>query len=221
MVPELTPLRWASSDIFRRSSAKERALGLARRPRHRARLLERGDGLVVVAGVAQDTGGVLAQARAGRAVGVARRARELDRDAEQADGLPGPRLVELGDHLARPDQLGVQRLVEAEDGLQAAVVLAGEGRPVLARARLEDLLDLRVRLAAGALELLLDEVLAADPAAPVLPELRLQRTQRHPAVGALVGAVADQRAGELGVAALGRLALAEVAGGDHGQPAQR
>ena len=46
----------------------------------------------------------------------------------------------------------------------------------------------------GALELLLDQVLAPDPAAPRLPELRLERAERDPAVLARVGPVADERA---------------------------
>ena len=100
-------------------------------------------------------------------------------------------------------------------------MLAGEGLPLVAPARAEDLLDLPVRLAPRALELLVEQVLAADAVAPVAPELRLQRAERHPAVGALVGAVADQRAGQLGVAALRGDAVAEPAGRDHGEPAQR
>src|SRR5262249_59788456 len=99
-------------------------------------------------------------------------------------------LVELDDHLARADELGIERLVEVQDGLQAAVVLGGEGAPLLAAAPGEDLLDLAMGVAARCGELLLDEVLAPDAAAPRLPELRLQRAEGDPAVGAAVRAVA-------------------------------
>ncbi len=60
-----------------------------------------------------------------------------------------------------------------------------------------------------------------DASAPRLPELRLQRPQRHPAVGALVRAVADQRARERQIAPARNLAVGEVRGGHHRQPRQR
>ncbi len=78
-----------------------------------------------------------------------------------------------------------------------------------------------MRLGVGGGELQLDQVLAADAAAPVLPELRLQRAERDPAVGALVGPVADDAAREEQVAALRHDAVAEVLAGDHRQPRQR
>jgi hypothetical protein len=115
----------------------------------------------------------------------------------------------------------VQRLVEVEHGLQAAVVLGREGAPLLAGALGEDLLDRSVRVAPRAGDLVLDEVLAPDPATPRLPELRLQRAEGHPAVGAAVWAIADDRAGELEAAAVRRHVLGEVPGGDHRQPRQR
>ena len=54
-------------------------------------------------------------------------------------GSLAPRLVERHDHLPRPDQLGIERLVEVEHRLQAAVVLGCERAPLLARALPEDL----------------------------------------------------------------------------------
>src|SRR5438093_11409544 len=146
----------------RRSSGKEAPLRLARAPADDAGGRQPLDRLVVVAGLAQQLGGVLAEPGARPARRVARRAAELDRDAEQADRTLRARLLELRDHLPHAHQLGVQRLVEPEHRLQAAVVLAGEGLPLVARPRAEDLLDLPVRLAAGTLELLVDQVLAAD-----------------------------------------------------------
>ena len=59
---------------------------------------------------------------------------------------------------------------------------------------------------AGRLELLLDQVLAPDAAAPRLPELRLERAERDPAVAARVGPIADEPARELELAALGHRA---------------
>ena len=131
------------------------------------------------------------------------------------------RLVQLHHHLARLYELAVECLVEVEDGLEAAVVVAGELVPLVARALQEDALHLGVRHRAGALELLLDQVLAPHAAAPRGPELRLQRSQRHPAVGALVRPVADDRARQLRVAAMRHDAVGEVARGHHGQPRQR
>ena len=52
------------------------------------------------------------------------------------------------------------------------------------------------------------------------PELRLQRPAADPAVGGLVGQVAEQAAGELLLAAARHLAVAEVAPGDHRQPGE-
>ena len=64
----------------------------------------------------------------------------------------------------------------------------------------------------GMLELLLDQVGPADPVAPVLPELRLERAQRDPvAVLRLVREVAGDPARELGLAAPRHPLLGEVA----------
>ena len=57
--------------------------------------------------------------RAGRVAGGAR---DLHRHAKLRTSVTG--LVELDDHLARPHQLRVERLVEVEHGLEAAVVLS-------------------------------------------------------------------------------------------------
>src|SRR5688572_25266820 len=93
------------------------------------------------------------------------RARHLDRHAELLDArCPG--LIELDDHLACPHELRFERLVQVEHWLEAAVVLRGELAPLLARALEEQALDLRVRLRARRLELLLDQVLAPNALAP-------------------------------------------------------
>ena len=110
---------------------------------------------------------MLAEPGPGQAPRVARRARELHRHAELADRPLGARLVDLDDHLALAHELGLQHLVELEHRLQAAVVLAGERLPLVARPRREDRLELAVGVAAGRLELVLDQVLAADAAAEV------------------------------------------------------
>ena len=78
-----------------------------------------------------------------------------------------------------------------------------------------------VRVASRALELALDQVLAPDARAPVAPELRLQRAERHLAVGAGVGPVADDPARQQLRSALRHDAVAEVLAGDHRQPRQR
>ena len=165
--------------------------------------------------------GVLPQRRTGRAPRVARRARELDRHAEQPHRALGAGLVDLHDHLARAHELGVERLVEAEHRLEAAVVLARERGPLVARAAREDRLDLALGLRAARVELALDQVLAPDAAAERLPELRLERAERHPAVGAAVGPVTDEPARQLELPALRRGALGQRARGDHRQPRQR
>ena len=123
--------------------------------------------------------------------------------------------------LARAHELGVERLVEVEHRLEAAVVLAGERRPLVARPLREDRLDRALRLAARRVEVALDQVLAPDAAAERLPELGLQRAERHVAVGAAVGAVTHEPAGELEPAALRRDALGEHARRDHREPRQR
>src|SRR4029077_14965145 len=117
------------------------------------------------------------------------RALELDGAAERAHGRGRPGLVDLHDHLARADKLGVKRLVEVEDRLQTTVVVAGAGLPRGAGAGATDLLHLRVGLGPGRFELAFDQILAADAATPRLPELRLQRTARDPATGALVSPI--------------------------------
>ena len=78
-----------------------------------------------------------------------------------------------------------------------------------------------MRVGAGPFELALDQLLAPDAAAPRLPELRLQRAQRDPAVGALVGSIADQRARQRQTAAAGHGPVGEVRAGDHRQPRER
>ena len=163
---------------------------------------------------------VLAENRSGplRSAG---RPPQLDRHAELAHGPLGARLIELHDHLSRAHELRVERLVQVEQRLEAAVVVRRELRPLVARAPEEDPLHLGVRLGAGRVELALDQVLAPDAPAPRLPELRLERTERHPAVAAGVRSVADERAGQLEVAPVRRALLREVASCDQREPGQR
>ncbi len=152
---------------------------------------------------------------------LAGRPAELDRHAQLADrarSTPGWSISTT--ILALAHQLRAERLVQLQDRLQAAVVLAREGLPLLTGAPPEDLLHLCVRRRAGVLELRRDQLLVADPPAPGRPELRLQRAQRDPAILAFVGPVADQRAGQRQVAAAGHHVLGEVGRRDHGQPGQ-
>ena len=97
-------------------------------------------------------------------------------------------------------------------------MLVVERRPLGPRPRREHGLELprhsRVHLA-------LQQVLAPQPAAQRGPELRLQRAERDPAVGAGVGPVTGQPARELEPAALGRDAVGEVPRRDHGEPGLR
>ena len=106
-------------------------------------------------------------------------------------------LVELDDHLARAHERGVERLLELEHRLQAAVVLGRERRPLRARAGGEDRLDLAVGRGRRRVELALEQVLAPDARAPRRPELRLERAEGHvPPSAQRVGAVAEQGAAE-------------------------
>ncbi len=66
-----------------------------------------------------------------------------------------------------------------------------------------------------------EQVVAAGAAAERLPELRLERAEGDPAVGAGVGPVARQAAGELEPAALRLDAVGEEPRRDHRQPALR
>ena len=127
-------------------------------------------------------------------------------------------LVELDHHLAGAHELGLERLVEVEHRLEAAVVLGRERLPLVARPLQEDPLDLGVGVRARPLELPLDQVLAPDAAAPRLPELRLERAERDPAVAAGVGAVADQPSGERELAAPRHGPVRQVLRRDHGEP---
>ena len=190
----------------------------ARRAGGGAGLQHRRDLLGRVAGLAQDLLGVLAEGRR-RAGRVAGGAAHLHREAELAHRAE-PGLLDLDHHLARPDQLRVERLVEVEDRLDAAVVLVVEGEPLVAGAGAEDLGDLAPGVGARRLELLLDQVGAVGAVAEGGPELRLQGAAADPAVGGLVREVTDQPAGELLLAAARHLAVAEVAAGDHRQPGE-
>src|SRR6202035_5144990 len=199
MVPGLTPERSASSLIFSRPGApfpappspasgpvtlfvRVATVTSASRPQRRGVLSlggpRRGAGLQQVRdlrlGVArreQRFLGVLAERRPGKAAVLAGSAGQLDRNSELANGPLGARLLELHHHLTLAHELGLERLVELEQRLQAAVVAARELLPVRAGAALENLPHLVVRGGAGPLELLRHEVLALDAPAPRLPEL--------------------------------------------------
>jgi len=96
------------------------------------------------------------------------------------------------------------------DRLDHRVVLVVEGEPLVARSLLEYRRDRLAVLRARSGELLLDQVRAADALAEVPPELRLQRSARHPAVGRLVGQVAGDPAVEASAPALRRNASKQV-----------
>ena len=194
-MPALTPLASASSFIFRSPFVAHAMKVPARRlggAGHGARLLERRD-LLVARSRRASTSCVCSPSP-----GPGRRRPPGVRDSfTGTPELPHPvgaGLVELHHHLARAHELRVERLVEVEHRLEAAVVIRGELAPLLARALEEDPLHLGVRLRARRLELLLDQVLAPDAAAPRLPELRLERAERDPAVLAGVRPVADEPA---------------------------
>src|SRR6187397_2478909 len=68
---------------------------------------------------------------------------------------------------------------------------------------------------------MLDQVHPVDPAAPGGPELLLEGPATHKSVLGLVGAVTDDPAGQLELAALRHRSVAEVAAGDHRQPGER
>ena len=100
-------------------------------------------------------------------------------------GRSAPGLGELHHHLARRHQLGVQRLVELQHRLQAAVVLGGERAPLLAGARGEDRRTPRDAASEpGGSKACSTRSSRPTPSAERLPELRLQRAQRDVAVGA-------------------------------------
>jgi hypothetical protein len=153
--------------------------------------------------------------------GVARSPAEFDGNAEQLDRALRPRLRELHHHLAGGNQLRGQRLLEAEHRLQAAVVIGGEGAPLVARARQKDRRDLGVGLRVRPVKRVVGEIRATHAVAERLPELRLQRAERHVPVGALIRAVAVVAPGEAEVPALRGTAGGEHLGRHHGQPRQR
>src|SRR5690348_3086281 len=163
-------------------SCHERARGSGRRAGRRAALDQRRDLVVGIARLAQHLLGVGAEHWTG-ALWTTRSTRELDRHAKLLDTF-GTGLVELHGHVASAHELGVERLVELEHGLEAAVDLRRERLPLVARALEEDPLHLAVRVRPWRLELLLDQILALDAATPRLPELGLQCAQRDPAVAA-------------------------------------
>src|SRR2546425_676279 len=98
----------------------------------------------------------------------------------------------------------------ALDRLRGTTSTLSAGPPRVGGAGAKDPGDPPPSVRAGPLELPCDQVLAADTAAEGLPELRLQGATRDPAVGGLVGQVADDRAGQLEVPALRDVAVAEV-----------
>ena len=118
--------------------------------------------------------------------------------------------VLLDDDLAARLQMRiVGDLVEAQRGTERDVVLDRDLHPFVLRLRVEHLLDLAAQrvVAAGEVDdeigaVLAQEILAADRGAPVLPELRLDRTEEDVlAVGGLVVLVLGGFAGGLPVPA--------------------
>src|SRR5262249_22729459 len=139
---------------------------------------EAGDPCVVVTDRPKDLIGLLAQGGR-RPVDARRGPRQPDREARLADGSES-RLIELDHHLTRDRLLVRERLLEVEHRLEAAVVLGGELCPLIPRTPAKDRRDLLSGVRAWVLELLLLELGTADPVAPVVPELRLEGSQRHP-----------------------------------------
>jgi hypothetical protein len=88
-------------------------------------------------------------------------------------------------------------------------VLVVEGRPLGARARREDPLDLRVDRRADRLELALGQVGRPTPAHHAVKNFGSSAAERDPAVRAAVGAVAEQPARQLESAAPRRRASAK------------
>src|SRR5947209_4851790 len=138
--------------------------------------------------------GVFSEGGAGSTRGLGRRTAQLEGRSEEPDGPLSSRLDQLDNHLPRAHEVRGQRLVEIEHRLQAAVVLGGKLLPLGARARGEDLTDGAMRLRARRIEGVVDEILAVYAPAELGPELRLERAQRHVAVGATVGPVAGDAA---------------------------
>ena len=144
--------------------------------------MQRRDLLVAEPGRGEHLAGVLAEPGTRRPDRVGGGPAQLDRRPEQLHRLGGPGLIKLDDHLAGGHELGAERLVELEHRLEAAVVLGGELAPLLTGPRGEDLGDGAVRVGAGRVERMIDEVLAADTETPGAPELRLERAERDVAV---------------------------------------
>ena len=73
----------------------------------------------------------------------------------------------------------------------------------------------------GRVEGVLEQIFAAYATTELRPELRLERTQRHPAVLAGVGAVADEPTRQLGLAPLRHVIVGEEARGHEREPGER
>src|SRR5580658_3519053 len=191
---------------------RRRAIVAARRLADGAFLAPAIDLLLRVAEADEHLVGMLAELRgerANRAGGL----RELHRDADLADllAIGG---VELDDHLARFDLRVVGDFVEGEHAADADVGLAEKLEPIVAgpgpESVCEKLLDLG---ALGGIEFVRDEILAAQRAAQVREEPRLDGTDGDElAVEGRIDVVVGDAAVEHGLAALGELAVGEEAG---------
>ena len=112
-------------------------------------------------------------------------------------GLPSPRRGHLHERATRGEVRIRARLVALEHRREAHVVLRREGRPLVARTRREDRLELRARAGAAVLVLPRRELGPADGVAEGSEELGLERAERHEApVLRAVYAVGGGPAGE-------------------------
>ena len=163
------------------AQARNEPPGVARmRAGDRAAAQQLGDLLLVVAGLAQDGLGVLAELGSRQPAGVGGRARDPDRRAELAHRLAGARLVELDDHPARGRRArtpGPRRDRARAPGSTRPRRRSAPTRRACARRRSR---RSRRGLAAGRRELRVDEVLAPDAATEGRPEARLERRERDP-----------------------------------------
>src|SRR5690606_1696882 len=180
----------------------------------RARLQKRLDFLMRVAETGQRLARMLAQSGRG-CVWRGRRARELERRAEMADRLPDTGLGKSAYQPARLDKRRGERLIEFENGFEAAIMLVGECLPFGAAARGEDRFERGMGFGARRVELPGGEVVAADALAEGGPEFGFKRGECHPAVLAGIGAVAD---GLLGAPAPRHLAVAKMPRRDEAEP---
>ena len=157
----------------------------------------------------------------GRPVGIGRRAAELDRRPEQPDRLARRRAARARPPSpAPPPALTRAPRRESSTGSRQQSCSEANVAPLLAGAAGEDLAHRAMRVRARRVEGVVEQVLAPDALAPGPPELRLERAQRHVAVGAAVRPVARERAGQLELAAPRRAPGRERLGRHQREPRQ-